>query len=787
MRQGRSAEGLSLLGGAAEAPRIEDKPGWRLKLLRAELLVDLEKVSDARDLLALTAVPPRGLAPRWEKIQGDIARLLHQPADADLHYARALSEGGADADLVSETLWKREILFATTHREPDAEAVGRSLIARATSLSQPRWRGGARMTLGYLALRRKAWSRCVALADQAIEDFHTAGAEALRSRVLVTRGVCTYQLGLFENARIFLNAAIEAQQRLGLNIALPASVGALGSCYVTAGESQTALPYMKRALDLALQYRPEEAPMRATNLAQTYVELKDWTRARPVNDLAMRLAREHDDQWGLHNSKNSAALIARGLGDFALAERLFRELLAETPEGEDIIKLEARLATVCASVHRQAEAASLFDRARRDLETVTAGLPRQDRIAFGQRFVDVYYENVEWLIGQRQTKEALSLVEAWRATTLTGSDESRAKATALQTLAANRHQTFISYWLASPQSYAWVVTGSRIDMVALADQDDIDAQVRAYRDGIATSLRDPRTVDGAPARKLYDMLIAPLARFIPAQASVVIAADGTLHSLPFGALVAPSPAPHYWVEDATLTVAPSLTALPDADPPPVATPKTLVLGDARDGGDEFPPLGFAAAELATLSATFGTGALTTITGAEAHVASYVREASEHFSVIHLIAHAVPDKLSPLDSYFVLSGPDPARRLSVRTIMASPLDADLVTLSACHSAESTAYAGEGLIGLAWGFLSAGARYVVASMWDVPDRSTAELMDHFYAALKTGVSPPAALHKAQIALSRRPGSPGTPYHWAAFNVYAGPGPKPSAGVAAIPSSH
>jgi CHAT domain-containing protein len=76
-------------------------------------------------------------------------------------------------------------------------------------------------------------------------------------------------------------------------------------------------------------------------------------------------------------------------------------------------------------------------------------------------------------------------------------------------------------------------------------------------------------------------------------------------------------------------------------------------------------------------------------------------------------------------------------------------------------------------LAWGFLGAGARNVIGGMWNVPDRSTATLMDRLYLGLKKGATPPAALRAAQLELARSTGAWRHPYYWAAFNVYQGPG--------------
>jgi CHAT domain-containing protein len=93
-----------------------------------------------------------------------------------------------------------------------------------------------------------------------------------------------------------------------------------------------------------------------------------------------------------------------------------------------------------------------------------------------------------------------------------------------------------------------------------------------------------------------------------------------------------------------------------------------------------------------------------------------------------------------------------------------LNADLVVLSACDTALGREIRGEGLIGLTQGFLYAGARSLVVSLWQVPDHATAELMTRFYQFMfRDGLRPASALREAQldIAAERRWRDP---YFWA-----------------------
>jgi len=95
----------------------------------------------------------------------------------------------------------------------------------------------------------------------------------------------------------------------------------------------------------------------------------------------------------------------------------------------------------------------------------------------------------------------------------------------------------------------------------------------------------------------------------------------------------------------------------------------------------------------------------------------------------------------------------------------------VTISACNGAGTRAYAGEGLVGLSWAFLRAGAHYVIASLWEVSDASTPQLMDELYKGLSAGQDPASALRRAKLTLLHSDTVFRKPFYWAPFQLYAG----------------
>jgi CHAT domain-containing protein len=96
--------------------------------------------------------------------------------------------------------------------------------------------------------------------------------------------------------------------------------------------------------------------------------------------------------------------------------------------------------------------------------------------------------------------------------------------------------------------------------------------------------------------------------------------------------------------------------------------------------------------------------------------------------------------------------------------------ELVTLSACETGLGSQHLGEGVLGLRRAFISAGARTVVMSLWQVPDDETQTLMTGFYRRILGGEGRAAALRKAQLELKKqRP----DPYYWGAFICQGDPG--------------
>jgi CHAT domain-containing protein len=140
------------------------------------------------------------------------------------------------------------------------------------------------------------------------------------------------------------------------------------------------------------------------------------------------------------------------------------------------------------------------------------------------------------------------------------------------------------------------------------------------------------------------------------------------------------------------------------------------------------------------------------------------------SILHFATHALVDEDRPERSGLALSrGPGPSDGiLQTREIYALELQGALVTLSACQTALGREVTGEGLVGLSRAFFYAGARAVTATLWNVGDRSTSDLMEIFYRQIRRGAPPERALAEAKRTVLRRGSGRRHPYYWAPFIV-------------------
>jgi CHAT domain-containing protein len=298
----------------------------------------------------------------------------------------------------------------------------------------------------------------------------------------------------------------------------------------------------------------------------------------------------------------------------------------------------------------------------------------------------------------------------------------------------------------------YVTTEDTSHRIAISS-DALRRRAQKLRDAIAR--RDPSF--RRHARALYDLLLAPAAARLAGKTRVRLVPDGPLWDLPFHTLT--TPAGRYWIEDVTLSWAPSFTALRDLRARAASTSsRLLAMGDpVREGVERVPETG---RQVQLIAAAYGRENTTALTAADATEARFRREA-ESAGILHLATHGVLDASSPMYSRLVFSD----NSLEAWELMRLKLNARLAVLSACETARGQAAQGEGIIGLNWAMFVAGVPSTVVSQWKVEAASSTNLLVSFYRHMKRQPSLAAALRAAALETKSDPRYE-HPFYWAPY---------------------
>lgn len=331
-------------------------------------------------------------------------------------------------------------------------------------------------------------------------------------------------------------------------------------------------------------------------------------------------------------------------------------------------------------------------------------------------------------------------------------------------------EALIDTMVGTERSVALVITRERILGLILPGR---RAWLSAYEDLRATLTAN----DGADgdtllarrdraARTLGDALLAPLAPLLADVRRVAFVADRELALLPFELL---SPAPGATTFGATHDLA--LLPILDAAPRVTAGEGAVVLlGSpvlAPDSG--LADLPWTALELETLRDVWRAREPRIVAGDQL-VAARVTEAVRGTQLVHFATHAEASTRDPRRSGVILSH---GERLELERVAELDLDGALVILSACRTGEGEIIPGEGIVGLGWAFMRAGARAVVVSRWPVQDRQTASLMAAIHDEMHEGGDVVEALARAQRRFREQDADPRV---GAAFAAVLRPGAGP-----------
>lgn len=752
-------------------------------LLDAQALIFRGMNDDA--LRLLTAKPPI-LRDRDANIEGltleGVAYTYltqYSKAEEKLSTARDLCNGSMDA-VCNRVIFRRALLALTRGQFADARKLFLDNLSLARLGHDRQSEASALLNLGAVALRSDHYDEAVDWSWSAFRLSKELAAEDLAETSEGNLGWAYYQLGDKEKALDLLVEAEKAAKKLGSIRNEIWLVSTAAYVYRDAGDLPRAAQGYRTSLELAKKIRSQEDVINALeDLAHTDIMAGKLDEASAsLEKLAPMVKGNRLDELDVMLAHGEIAAVRRQKPE---AESIFRTVERD-PASQVSMRLgaEHQLAKLYEEQGNAAAAEGAYRTALTTFATARADLKNEDsKLPFLTNATPIYDDYIHFLVKQGRTDEALVAADQSRAQTLaqglgveTGKHSLKPAALRTGEVARRNESTILFYWLGKQQSYLWAITAKKTTLFTLPAEGEIAPKIDRYRKALlGPALRQDRAnIDG---EALYETLVAPAAEAIAPNANVVVVCDGALSLLNFDTLVVPWPKPHYWIEDANIVSAPSLYMLA-ARHAPANNRRLLMLGDAESPNSDYPRLPMARAEMDKIARHFSSADESVFERQAANSAAYLKSPLRDYAYIHFVAHGVASRTDPLDSAIILSRMGAAEdsfKLHAREIIQHPIDARLVTISACYGGGTRSYAGEGLVGLSWAFLRAGAHNVIGALWEASDDSTPQLMDTMYAGLADGKTPSEALREAKLALLHSESKFSQPFYWAPFQIYAG----------------
>lgn len=664
---------------------------------------------------------------------------------------------------------------------------GRALDTLQVSLSQSLDRvdrtralgemGNIHYTLGDYSQAESAYQMALAAAK-------SVGYWQGVPRYLNGLGHVYLQQQAYDSAR---NAYLEARElaiSLGQWHELANILNSLGELYAEQGEFDKALETFTEALGYRDKYVGPDYSRTLSHLGQLYAVRNDREKAIEYFEDAYGWARFNQDEVGQINALSGLAEVERAKGGLSKARQMLYDALDK-------------------------------------FEALEPGLQDINKVSLFETQSYLYDQLQQVLVEQGDVEAALEVAERGRArafaelladqTLETPSPVPHGELSIAQikALAKTQGTTFVQYsiirqpslgrsrfsdralfmWVVSPTGevhFEQVALTQRLKNLLAASQDSLGVRGFTPWGNGHIARADTSQTD---LRRLYDLLIAPIADHLPSSAAekIVVVPHRELFLVPFPALQ--NSQGEYLIEAHTLATTPSLQTLHFLQQRLVKqSGQALVVGidranassavivgnpdmpslPQRIGGPLLPlsQLPGAEAEAVAIAPLLNTDPLLGAAATETAVRKRLADAD----IIHLATHGILDEQQGLSSAIALTPTSEKRErdqpddglLTAQEVMQLRLKADLVVLSACNTGRGR-ITGDGVVGLSRSFLAAGANNLVASLWAVPDEATAILMTEFYRQLQTEPDKAVALRQAMLStLADYP----DPRDWAAF---------------------
>jgi CHAT domain-containing protein/Tfp pilus assembly protein PilF len=634
------------------------------------------------------------------------------------------------------------------------------------------------------------------------------------------------KLGQREEARHDYQHALEIARRVGDPRLLASTLRSIGALSRETGEQQQSREYLDEALKVsrAIQDRRGEASA-LSELARLERDCGNLSEARRRADEALAAFES------LRLTVASPALRASFFTSAREVEELEIDVLmrlhCQRPkEGYDAEALSVvergrarsllEMLGESGAEIREGVDPQLLDRERELVRLIGGKAERQTRVLSGK------YNEAEASVARRELDALTAELDQVQSRIRESSPQYAAltrpaplNLRKIQAEVLDEDTILLEYSLGAEKSFLWAVTPNSAVVFVLPARADVESAAKRLSDLLNARNRKLPETPAARAERLRQadaayidaaqeasrILLGPVA-FRLANKRLLIVPDGVLQNLSFSALAEPAGEKSPLIVKHEIVVAPSASVVGllrhdngtrrvadqalaivadpvfSADDARIARQPNAPSGEANRsaagaGVQDFLRLRFSRREADEIARLLPAGAALKALDFDASREKVLSSDFGRHRIVHFATHSVLNNERPELSGVVLSLFDQSGRprdgfLRLYEIYNLHLSSDLVVLSACQTALGGEIRGEGLIGLTRGFLYAGARSVVASLWEVDDRTSAELMKHFYEGiLVRGERPAAALKAAQVAMWKTRGWD-APYYWAAYTL-------------------
>ena len=674
---------------------------------------------------------------------------------------------------------QRGIAFFEMYERDIAEAEFKRALELSASTQRVRDRAFALGELGFLySTFDRDTTRALPLYDEAIVLANESKSAPMEANWLTNRGNVYRDSGDYQRAEVDYRASLRILESGGQVNASFHIWKNIGQVRRLQGRTRDAAALLAKLLE----ERGHTASIRHLwqahmELASAHATLGDRDRAEANFRAMLEVLEEHRTTAILDAFRTGT--LAHQLRAYDPYERYIRFLAeANPPRIADALDVAERarargfleaLASVRGAVAAKVPAQLLVEesRIRRAISTAqerlrAADLPKTDRDRLVRDLEQAEQEREKFLVALRV--EHLSLAEARYPTLL---DTKSVQA------ALRPEEIAVTFFLAEPQSFRWVMSREHVVLDRIAGRGAIEKDVTRLRE----LLRAPSA--GAELKAASTRLGGLLFEGISTadDRPVVIVPHGVLHYVPFEVLTLQN---RLVIERHAVSYAPSLNALVQLRNAPANTAPFRVLAVGNPAVADAPasaergdvenlallgPLPFAEQELHAIGRTFR-DRTRILSGASARESGLRDSSLPQYSVIHFATHGLVSDAQPKRSGLLLApeaGEDGLLQMS--EIYGLGLKANLVVLSACQTALGREITGEGLIGLSRAFFYAGARAVVATLWNLNDRFAAEFVERFYSELNQGHSSEEALRRTKVAYVNHP-QYSHPFYWSSL---------------------